>query len=197
MSDEIRIHPAVDEGMPTARDDFAGGTLVCHCAENQVVVAVHEQCMHNHVCGCTRCWKPKGALFSMVAVVPRESVRVLAHEEKLEIVDEQATIQRHACRECGVHLFGRIEDSGHPFYGLDFIHPELSRETGWSPPTFAAYVSSIIESGADPQNMASVRARLEDLGLEPYDCLSPSLMDAIAIHQAKAKGMLGGDSRAA
>ncbi|MBZ9557688.1 MULTISPECIES: S-(hydroxymethyl)glutathione synthase [unclassified Modicisalibacter] len=196
MSDEVRIHPAVDEGMPPARDDFAGGTLVCHCTEHQVVVAVHEQCMHNHVCGCTRCWKPAGALFSMVAVVPRESVSVLAHEEKLEIVDEQAAIQRHACRECGVHLFGRIEDTAHPFHGLDFIHPELSRETGWAPLTFAAYVSSIIESGADPQNMANVRARLEELGLEPYDCLSPSLMDAIAIHRAKANGVLVGERAA-
>jgi S-(hydroxymethyl)glutathione synthase len=28
------------------------------------------------------------------------------------------------------------------------------------------------------------------LGLEPYDCLSPALMDAIATHTAKAKGAL-------
>ncbi len=38
--------------------------------------------------------------------------------------------------------------------------------------------------------MAGVRARLTELGLEPYDCLSPVLMDAIATHVAKASGKL-------
>lgn len=196
MSDVVRIHPAVDDGLPPAQEDFAGGTLVCDCPANQVVIAIHEQCMHNHVCGCTKCWKPQGALFSMVAVVPSKSVSVLAHEEKLEIVDTEATIQRHACKECGVHMFGRIENTEHPFYGLDFIHPERSKDEGWAPPEFAAFVSSIIESGADPEAMPTVRARLRELGLEPYDCLSPTLMDAIAVHTVKARGTTG-DERAA
>jgi S-(hydroxymethyl)glutathione synthase len=73
---------------------------------------------------------------------------------------------------------------------LDFIHPELSPDEGWAPPQFAAFVSSIIESGADPDNMSAIRARLRELGLEPYDCLSPPLMDAIATHTAKAAGVL-------
>jgi S-(hydroxymethyl)glutathione synthase len=38
--------------------------------------------------------------------------------------------------------------------------------------------------------MSAVRARLKELGLEPYDCLSPPLMDAIATHVAKASGAL-------
>jgi S-(hydroxymethyl)glutathione synthase len=38
--------------------------------------------------------------------------------------------------------------------------------------------------------MRAVRARLKEIGLEPYDCLSPALMDAIAIHTAKAAGVL-------
>jgi S-(hydroxymethyl)glutathione synthase len=37
--------------------------------------------------------------------------------------------------------------------------------------------------------MGEVRGRLKELGLEPYDCLSPGLMDAIATHAAKAKGV--------
>jgi S-(hydroxymethyl)glutathione synthase len=45
-------------------------------------------------------------------------------------------------------MYGRIENTGHPFYGLDFVHTELSKEPGWAPPEFAAFVSSIIESGA-------------------------------------------------
>ena len=62
---------------------------------------------------------------------------------------------------------------------------------GWAAPEFAAFVSSIIEAGAArPDQMAAVRARLKELKLEPYDCLSPPLMDAIATHTAKAKGTL-------
>jgi S-(hydroxymethyl)glutathione synthase len=87
-------------------------------------------------------------------------------------------------------MYGRIENSKHPFYGLDFIHTELSPQSGWSPPEFAAFVSSIIESGADPAQMGAVRGRLRELGLEPYDCLSPALMDFIATHAAKASGVL-------
>ena len=47
----------------------------------------------------------------------------------------------------------------------------------------------LIESIA--ANMSAVRARLKELKLEPYDCLSPALMDAIASHTAKASGVLG------
>lgn len=184
----IAIHPAVDHGLQPAAADFSGGTLRCHCAENQVTVTIEGQCAHNHVCGCTKCWKPQGALFSQVAVVPRDKLKVTASEDKLKVVDPSATIKRHACRDCGVHMFGRIDDTSHPFYGLDFIHTELSSDPGWAPPEFAAFVSSIIESGADPANMANVRSRLRELELEPYDCLSPPLMDAIAAHKAKASG---------
>jgi S-(hydroxymethyl)glutathione synthase len=117
---------------------------------------------------------------------------VTANGNKLDVVDPAATIQRHACRECGVHMYGRIENEAHPFYGLDFVHTELSRESGWAAPEFAAFVSSIIESGARPEQMGAVRARLAALGLPPYDALSPPLMDAISTHVAKARGMLRG-----
>jgi S-(hydroxymethyl)glutathione synthase len=190
MNSAVKIHPAVDGGLKPAATAFAGGTLLCHCAQNKVEVAIKGQCAHNHVCGCTRCWKPKGTMFSQVAVVSRDNVSVKAHADKLAVVDPKATIQRHACKECGVHMYGRIENKGHPFYGLDFIHTELSKDAGWAPPEFAAFVSSIIESGASPDNMGAVRARLKELKLEPYDCLSPPLMDAIATHTAKAAGVL-------
>ena len=48
----------------------------------------------------------------------------------------------------------------------------------------------MIESGTKPEQMGAIRARLKELGLEPYDCLSPPLMDLIATHAAKAKGVL-------
>ena len=38
--------------------------------------------------------------------------------------------------------------------------------------------------------MGAIRNRLRELKLEPYDCLSPPLMDAIATHVAKASGAL-------
>jgi S-(hydroxymethyl)glutathione synthase len=189
MASFINIHPSVDHGIKAKAENFAGGTLFCQCPDRKVEVAVKGQCAHNHVCGCTKCWKPKGALFSQVAVVPREKLSVGENGEKLEVVDSKAVIQRHACKDCGVHMFGRIENKAHPFYGLDFIHTELSNENGWAPPEFAAFVSSIIESGANPDNMNAVRERLKELGLEPYDCLSPALMDAIATHTAKAAGV--------
>jgi S-(hydroxymethyl)glutathione synthase len=191
MANAISIHPAVDNGMKPAAANFAGGTLHCHCSDKKVAVAIDSQCAHNHVCGCTKCWKPAGALFSQVAVVPRDKVRVTANEDKLAVVDPNAAIKRHACKNCGVHMYNRIENEKHPFFGLDFIHTELSSEQGWAPPEFAAFVSSIIESGADPAKMSAVRARLKELKLEPYDCLSPALMDAIATHTAKALGVLG------
>ena len=169
---------------------FAGGTLHCKCASNPVEVSIAAQSAHNHVCGCTKCWKPAGALFSQVAVVPRDKLRVSKNADKLKVVDANAAIQRHACTACGVHMYGRIENTKHPFHGLDFVHTELSNERGWSAPEFAAFVSSIIESGTPPDQMPAIRSRLKELRLEPYDCLSPALMDAIATHVAKASGVL-------
>ncbi len=186
----ISIHPSVDSGVKPGSASFNGGTLSCKCGADKVSVRIGAQSAHNHVCGCTKCWKPQGALFSMVAVVPRDKLEVTANAGKLKIVDESAAIQRHACTACGVHMYGRIEKKGHPFHGLDFVHTELSSDAGWSAPEFAAFVSSIIEAGANPAQMGAVRARLKELGLEPYDALSPPLMDAIATHVAKAKGVL-------
>ena len=185
----VSIHPGVDQGLKPAAPNFAGGTLSCKCSDKKVAVSIKGQCAHNHVCGCTKCWKPQGALFSQVAVAPRENLEVTANEDKLKVVNPDATIKRYACKDCGVHMYGRIDNKNHPLYGVDFFHTELSSDQGWAPPEFAAFVSSIIESGADPANMGAVRARLQELGLEPYDCLSPPLMDAIATHAAKAAGV--------
>ena len=186
----VKIHPAVDNGIRPATAGFAGGELHCRCATNPVRVRVNAQTAHNHVCGCTKCWKPEGAIFSQVAVVSRDAVEVVANADKLEVVNKDAPIQRYACKGCGAHLYGRIENKDHPFYGLDFVHTELSDQQGWAAPEFAAFVSSVIESGVSPDRMPAIRARLRELGLEPYDALSPPLMDAIATHVAKRSGKL-------
>jgi S-(hydroxymethyl)glutathione synthase len=186
----ISIHPAVDGGVKPGSASFAGGTLTCKCATQPVTVSLSGNVAYDHVCGCTKCWKPQGALFSMVAVIGRDKLNVTANGQKLKVVDASAPIQRYACTGCGVHMYGRIENKGHAFYGFDFVHPELFKEKGWAEPQFAAFVSSIIESGFPPARMGEVRARLKELGLEPYDCLSPPLMDAIATNTAKQKGVL-------
>jgi S-(hydroxymethyl)glutathione synthase len=187
----VKIHPSVDNGVKPGTSGFSGGKLYCKCASDPVEVTLASDVAFNHACGCSKCWKPTGATFAVVAVVGRDKLSVTAYGNKLKVVDAHAAIQRHACTACGVHLFGRIENKNHPFYGFDFVHPELSKDKGWAAPEFAAFVSSIIETGAaKPDDMGAVRARLRELKLEPYDCLSPALMDAIATHTAKAKGVL-------
>jgi S-(hydroxymethyl)glutathione synthase len=190
MSESVQLHPAIDNGIKPASANFAGGTLACQCAATPVKIGINGQVAYDHACGCTKCWKPSGAIFSVVAVVPRANLTVAENGDKLAVVDQNAAIQRYACKGCGVHMYGRIENTKHPFYGFDFVHPELFQQSGWAPPEFAAFVSSVIESGVNPDRMAGIRGRLKTLGLEPYDCLSPPLMDAIATHTAKASGAL-------
>jgi len=189
MSETLHLHPAIDSGLKPETEGFAGGTLVCHCADRPVKVAIGGQVLFNHACGCTKCWKPAGAMFSVVGVVPEAQVKVLENADKLHVVDPSALIQRHACRACGVHMYGPVERD-HAFKSLDFIHVELSHEAGWAPPGFAAFVSSVIEAGVAPDKMAAVRAKLHEAGLEPYDCLSPALMDILATFAAKKAGVL-------
>ncbi len=78
----VSIHPAVDNGFKPAKAGFAGGTLHCKCAKDPVEVTISSQSAFNHVCGCTKCWKPAGALFSQIAVAPRDKVKVTKNENK-------------------------------------------------------------------------------------------------------------------
>ena len=64
--ESVKIHPAVDGGVRKGDAGFSGGTLSCKCATDKVEVKVGGQTAHNHVCGCTKCWKPDGAVFSQV-----------------------------------------------------------------------------------------------------------------------------------
>lgn len=189
---KTKLHPKLDNGITDYPEvkNFAGGTLQCLCDSNKVEVKVEAQTLHNHACGCSKCWKPEDATFSIVAVVPRDKVSVISNADKLAIVDESAAIQRHACKECNAHLFGRIENKDHAFYGLDFVHTELSADKGWSAPQFAAFVSSIIETGTDPSQMADIRKELNNIGLPTYDVLSPELMDLLAAKTAELNSIL-------
>lgn len=86
-------------------------------------------------------------------------------------------------------MYGRIEKD-HAFKGLDFVHVELSDEKGWQEPQFAAFVSSIIEQGFKPEGIEGVRGKFREVGLVPYDVLSPALMDAMATFVGKKAGKL-------
>ncbi|KAE8411503.1 Putative glutathione-dependent formaldehyde-activating enzyme [Aspergillus pseudocaelatus] len=185
----VSLHPLVDNGLTKGNENFPGGNLYCLCPQNKVTVTLKSNVAHNHACGCSKCWKPAGALFSVVGVIPKENLAVTANAEKLKIIDEAAAIQRYACKDCGAHLFGRIEVD-HPFKGLDFVHVELSDKKGWQEPQFAAFVSSIIEQGFNPSGMDAVRSKFKSVGLESYDALSPPLMDLIATYTGKKNGKL-------
>jgi S-(hydroxymethyl)glutathione synthase len=189
MASSVSIHPAVDGGVKKGSSTFSGGTLVCACTDKPVKVRIEGQIAHNHACGCTKCWKPKGAVFSIVAVAPVDKVKVTENGDKLKVVDSSALILRHACTGCGVHMHGPVERD-HAFKGLAFVHPERFQESGWQEPGFAAFVSSIIESGVPPSQMDGIRKRLKELGLEPSDCLNPGLMDFIATWTARKAGTL-------
>ncbi len=182
---KYNLHPAVNSGVKAGKADFAGGTLQCHCSDNKVEVTLDANVAFNHACGCSKCWKPDDAIFSVIAVVSKDKLKVTANEDKLKIVDKKAVIQRHACSKCGVHMYGRIEDENHAFYGLDFVHTELSDQQGWSAPEFAAFVSSIIEQGFPIDNMGEVRSQFDGVGLPTYDVLAPALMDLIAANNYK------------
>jgi len=83
----IKLHPAIDNGFPPAKPGFHGGTLKCKCATNPVTVEISSQTAHNHACGCTKCWKPKGAIFAQIAVVSRAKVKATFWAEKLQSVE--------------------------------------------------------------------------------------------------------------
>src|SRR5258706_2881637 len=118
------IQPQIDKGLgPAAAANFTGGTLQCRCSERKVVVSIKGQSAYNHACGCTKCWKPAGALFSVVAAGSRDNVSVTANQDKLAVVDPAATIKRHACKGCRVHMYGRIGNAKPPPYGIDFLPP--------------------------------------------------------------------------
>jgi hypothetical protein len=88
----VNIHPSVDSGLKPGNSNFAGGTLSCRCTTQPVTVAIRSGIAHNHACGCTKCWKPAGANFSIVAVVPSDKVAVTANADKLKVVDPSALI---------------------------------------------------------------------------------------------------------
>lgn len=184
-ADNVSLHPAVDSGVFASVPASEHNLLRCRCANAPVEVTISEVARHNHLCGCSKCWKPAGALFAQIAVAPANSAKVTANEDKLRVVDPMQAIQRYACRDCGVHMLGTVENRDHHFYGLVFLHPELAVGDAALMPEFAAFVSSLVETGTSPSLTAAIRQRLGRLHISCYDGFSPELMDIIAWHRRK------------
>jgi S-(hydroxymethyl)glutathione synthase len=181
---DVAIHSSVNSGV-TKGTDLEGATLRCACETNPVELRLNAACSHNHLCGCSACWKPEGQLMAQVAVVPAGTVDTISGEDKLAVVDASAKIQRHACKDCGCHVIGRVDNKDHHFFGLDFIHPELVVDAEPPQPEFAGFVSSLVENGTSPTLMAGLRDRLSKVGVPSFDAFSPEIMDAIAWHKLK------------
>ncbi|MGO7897232.1 SRPBCC family protein [Rhizobium ruizarguesonis] len=178
----LPLHPATGK-VPNSK--IACDSLRCRCQQDPVEATVSAPIYHNHLCGCSKCWKPDGALFAQVAVTPAGSVKDMRNAEKLSIVDATQKIERYACNECGTHMVGRVTDKDHHFYGLEFIHPELAGNGAQPPIEFAAFASSLVESGTSPSSMYAIRSQLRQLSIPAYDAFSPELMDVIAWHRVK------------
>lgn len=177
----IDLHPHLSSA-ETAADNCV---LECGCKRNRVEVTLSGPIEHNHLCGCSKCWKPEGALFAQTAVVASSGVAVIAHADRLKVVDDGQAIKRQACVECGVHMLGTVSDKAHHSYGLTFVHPELATADVATRPDFAGFVSSVIETGTSASKMEAIRNALIAENIPPFDAFSPEIMDVIAYHKGK------------
>jgi S-(hydroxymethyl)glutathione synthase len=113
------------------------------------------------------------------------SIHPSIEAEKLTIIDASTTIQHHACSACGVPMFGRIENSSYPLYGLKLCTPNCQPPAAGrhhsSPPLCRPSLSRM------PIPRTCLRCARASRNWGWNHCLSPTLMDAIATHMAKSK----------
>ncbi len=181
------IHPALNA---TSNGEARAETgknvsLKCACSTDQVMVEISAPIYHNHLCGCSKCWKPEDSLFAQIAVVPSDSANVVANGDKLELAEPEQVINRSRCSACGTHMIGSVKDPLHHFYGLSFVHPELASDNINPKIEFAAFCSSIVENGASASVMQNVREKLTKHEISCFDAFTPEIMDIIAYHKRK------------
>lgn len=185
----VKIRPAADDGARPDEPGSSGATLVRRYATEPVEEEVTSDWLHNHVCGCTKCWKPAVAAFSMASGVPSVKVKVTRNARKRKVIGRSAPIRRHARTECSTHMHGRVTRASHPFTGRMFIHADLADREGFALPISAALVSPANEGGTRREQMGAVRPPLNALGRPPHDALLPGLMDCVAACAARASGV--------
>ena len=176
----VSLHPALDRVSANAKV----AELTCSCAADPVRAAISGQLYHTHLCGCTQCWRPEGALFSVVSLAGGNDVHVTAGAEHLRPVDPDARLTRFACARCGTHLYAETQDPTHHFYGTKLVHPDLA--SGPIPVVeFAGFTASLIGGGLAPHAMNAVNHALHLRGVTAYDAFSPAIMDVLAWHDRK------------
>lgn len=182
----VALHPALaaasNISVPAAPVE-----LLCRCEQEPVRVRIQGPWQHTHLCGCSQCWRPSDAALALIAAVPAGLATVIAGSQFLAVVDKTQPIKRHACKRCGTHMVGRVDNTDHHFFGLDFAHPELA---GTPPPKpeFAGFVSSLVEAGTSPVGMVAIRRALARAGIPASDIFSSEIMDLIAWHKLKIAG---------
>ena len=67
------------------------------------------------------------------------------------------------------------------------MHPELATDGHQPKIEFAAFVSSLVETGTPATAMVAVRNALGEAGVPAYDAFSPELMDIIAWHKVSLR----------
>ena len=171
----ISIHPSVDNGVNKGDPEFFGGTLQRNCASDKGrgdrSTATSRSTTPPAVAPLR--WKPmqgRGVL-RWSAWLPRDKLAVTANAGKLGIVDEKATIQRHAgraaARTCtAASRTGTTRSTG------SISSTRTRRSQGWEEPRLAAFVSH--HRGRRREARADGRRRAaNELGLPPYDALQP------------------------
>jgi len=164
----ISIHPSVDKGIKAGVKDFAVAPWCVMQPRMRCEVTVTSNSRTTTPAAAPSAGSQKGALSRSLPWCRANKVSVTKKRETNSRCDPSATIQRHACTGCRVHST-RASKKISAFHGLDFNPYRSCRRRGLSAPGFAGFVSSIIESGFDPNRMAKVRGRLKELGLETYD----------------------------
>ena len=137
----LSIHPAVDQGRkpaPQIRGRYAAvrrqqGDGFDQGPGGQSRLRVHEML------------EARQRLCSQIAVTPRAKRQRHGERRQAEGRDRGRDHQA-ICVQGLRRAHGRIDNKDHPLYGFDFFHTELSSDPAGAG-EFAAFVSSIIESG--------------------------------------------------
>lgn len=151
MPSSVTIHPSVDHGVKEGPSHFHGGTLHCHCAHNPVLVEVKSQ----------------------LAAQSRARLHQVLEAQRRQVCGGGCRAESFGY---GAGKFGRIENKDHVFYGLDFVHSELSPEKGWAAPEFARLSQgSLITSQIRPMVCPAGKAASTGGGVSAEITLTRSL----------------------
>jgi len=108
------------------RPDLARGNLACKCTDRPSRCRSARRIAHNPYADAPSCWRPKGVLFSMIAVVfEGNKVKVTQNGAKLGIGRSSTkTIKSYDARCAAYTCTAASRNNKHAFYGLD-LRPRI------------------------------------------------------------------------